>query len=138
MDTEFKYVNDHSICSEADYPYTSGSTGEPGSCQSCEPVTGIQAGSVERIRVGKSSYELRAAIAQQPVSVAIDASGIAFQLYSSGILTTSACGTSLDHGVLAVGYGSQDGHDYFIVKNSWGPNWDLEKISTLHPLPKNP
>jgi KDEL-tailed cysteine endopeptidase len=63
------------------------------------------------------------AIAQQPVSVAIEADQSTFQLYSSGVLT-AACGTNLDHGVLAVGYGTwTDGTDYYKVKNSWGTSW---------------
>jgi len=65
------------------------------------------------------------AVAQQPVSVAIEADRLVFQTYTSGIISSTTCGTNLDHGVLVVGYGTDatTKQDYWILKNSWGPTW---------------
>jgi C1A family cysteine protease len=66
---------------------------------------------------------LREAVSQQPISVAIEADSRTFQLYTSGVITSESCGTNLDHGVLVVGYGEEDGIAYWLVKNSWGDSW---------------
>ena len=64
---------------------------------------------------------LAKAVAEQPVVVAVDASHQSFQLYEKGIYYNSNCSSkSLDHSMLVVGYGTQNGEDYWIVKNSWG------------------
>ncbi|KAI3440798.1 Pept_C1 domain-containing protein [Psidium guajava] len=73
-----------------------------------------------------SEGALLKALANQPVSEAIDAGGFQFQFFSKGVFT-GACGTDLDHGVTAVGYGtSEDGTKYWLVKNSWGEEWGEE------------
>jgi cathepsin L len=70
---------------------------------------------------------MKAALANGPVSVAIEADKSIFQSYRSGVITNARkCGKKLDHGVLAVGYGTEDGEDYFLVKNSWGASWGVK------------
>jgi C1A family cysteine protease len=72
-----------------------------------------------------NELELTYAVARQPVSVSIEADSKSFQLYKSGVYDNPDCGTTLDHGVLAVGYGtdSESGKDYWLVKNSWSTGW---------------
>merc|ERR1711907_762044 len=108
------------VATERSYPYTA----RDGSCKSSY-TTAIPRGGVTGFRDINSESALLDAVANTgPVSVAIEADQSSFQLYKSGVLTGS-CGTNLDHGVLAVGYGSSGGTDYWKVKNSWGASWGM-------------
>jgi len=127
MDYAFKYViNKGGLCSEVAYPYTSGTTGQNGACNeaSCTINTNLDIASYTDVQTN-SDTALMSALDKNPVSVAIQANQPAFQLYKSGVLT-GTCGANLDHGVLAVGYGTYtDGNDYYKVKNSWGTSWGM-------------
>lgn len=65
---------------------------------------------------------MKAALTQQPLSVIIQSNQRTFQTYSTGVLS-SGCGTNLDHAVLAVGYGTENGQEYWLIKNSWNTWW---------------
>jgi len=126
MDNAFTWAKKNGgICTEDAYPYVSGTTKTSGTCQTtCSKVAAAAPQSYTDVTVN-SDAALMSALNKQAVSVAIEADQSAFQLYSSGVLT-AACGTTLDHGVLAVGYGTwTDGTDYYKVKNSWGTSWGM-------------
>jgi len=123
MDNAFEWIQSNGICTEDAYPYTSGS-GVTGTCKkTCTPVA---TNTGHHDVPAKDEDALKSAVAVGPVSVAIEADKSAFQLYSSGVLDSSSCGTNLDHGVLVVGYGTDSGKDYWKVKNSWGATWGEE------------
>jgi len=119
MDDAFEYAMDTGMCAETAYPYTA----KGGDCQKCDSVVEISS----CVDVTKNNQvDLKEAVSMGPVSIAIEADTKAFQLYTSGVLTGDACGTNLDHGVLIVGYGEEQGTEYWLVKNSWGPSWGDE------------
>lgn len=116
MDGAFQYAIDSGMCSEEQYSYTA----KGGDCEKCDPVVEISS----CVDVTKNNQlDLKEAVSRGPVSIAIEADTKTFQLYTGGVLTSSACGTNLDHGVLIVGYGAESGTEYWLVKNSWGPSW---------------
>jgi len=123
MDNAFSWIEKNGgLCAESAYPYTSGTTKTAGTCdKSCTSVEGSKV--TNFVDVSKNSdTAMMTALSKQPVSIAIEADQKDFQLYKSGVFT-GGCGTNLDHGVLAVGYGTLDGEDYYLVKNSWATTW---------------
>lgn len=122
MDNAFQWVESNGIASEAAYPYTSGG-GTTGSCRTSKELSPVVKISGFTDVTPDSPSALMSAVAQQPVSIAIEADKSVFQLYSGGVMDSTACGTNLDHGVLLVGYSSTGDSPYWKVKNSWGSSW---------------
>ncbi|XP_035226475.1 cathepsin L1-like [Stegodyphus dumicola] len=121
MDQGFEYIKKNGgIDTEQSYPYTA----EDGTCHFKKANVGATCTGFVDIPSGDESALQKAVATIGPVSVAIDASQFSFQLYSGGIYDEPNCSTqTLDHGVLAIGYGTEDGTDYWLVKNSWGTSW---------------
>ncbi|KAM0943997.1 putative fruit bromelain [Dioscorea sansibarensis] len=119
-DGAFKFViQNGGLTTETNYPYRA----TQGSCNSQKEASiAAQINGFEDVPTNNEAALLNA-VANQPVTVVIDAGGSAFQFYSSGVFTGN-CGTELDHAVVAVGYGQDsDGTKYWLVKNSWGESW---------------
>jgi len=120
-DSALKYMINNGQCSETSYPYTSGVTKTAGPCQKCSS-SGVKFSSCSDV-TPKDQVALKGAVAIGPVVIAIEADTRYFQSYSSGILDSTSCGTTLDHAVEIVGYGTENGIDYWKVRNSWSSAW---------------
>ncbi|KAL1562491.1 senescence-specific cysteine protease SAG39-like [Salvia divinorum] len=118
MEHAFSFViQNGGLASDTNYPYT----GTQGACNHNTPSSLSTTISGFSFVPSGDETALLAAVANQPISVAIDPR--LFQFYHSGILT-GECGTSLTHAVTLVGYGeSEDGIKFWLLKNSWGTGW---------------
>jgi C1A family cysteine protease len=125
MDDAFQFILDNKgICQESDYPYVAKDEACKKTCMSVSTITGFADVKYDPSHPNDETALMKAVMVQ-PVSIAIEADQSVFQLYSGGVITSSACGTNLDHGVLIVGYGTDNktNVDYWLVKNSWGNKW---------------
>jgi len=121
MALAFKYLEGPGQNTEANYPYTSG-RGITGKCDKSKEGGSVKTTGYKNVSRNNPN-QLKAALDKTVVSVAIEADKTVFQHYQTGVITSAACGTRLDHGVAAVGYGTENGQEYFLVRNSWGPSW---------------
>lgn len=121
MDLAFRYAESNPLETEAEYPYVAHTGIFACKYDKSKGVVGVK---TYNDVTPRSSDALKAALQHGPVSVAIEADQPVFHQYTGGIITSSSCGTSLDHGVLAVGYGVDSAKgEYYIVKNSWTTGW---------------
>jgi len=135
MDQAFTYIKKNGgIDTEESYPYKA----RDQRCKfSADNVGATDNGFVD-IEAGDEDALTDALATIGPISVAIDASHSSFQLYREGIYNEKRCSSSqLDHGVTAVGYGSNDQGDFYIVKNSWAEVWGMEGYIMMSRNKKN-
>jgi cathepsin L len=118
MTNAYKYLLKNEIVSRDDYPYSA----VQGSCKAANYDGILSVTNYKSLASGDVDAHI-AALQNQPLSIAIASSSSVFMQYKSGIISSSACGTSLNHAVNLVGYGSENGRDFWIVRNSWGTNW---------------
>ena len=113
----------------SDYPYSS-SAGQVAACQYDKSKGKVTVRSWAYTQK-ESVKALKQALMDAPVSVSVQADQPVFHQYKSGIIDTEECGTELDHAIIAVGYGSENGKDYFIVRNSWTTKWGEEGYARI-------
>merc|ERR1712003_65348 len=124
MDYAFKYIKSNGgIDTEESYPYKA----KNGKCHFSKSDVGATDTGFVDIPEGDEAALQKAVATVGPISVAIDASHFSFQFYHSGVYNEKHSSSSqLDHGVLAVGYGTYQGTAYWLVQNSWGPSWGMK------------
>ena len=121
MDGALRYAQDHGVMFEHDYPYK-GLTREGCKANWAMDTTRI----TDFVDVPSMNPEqLARAVMKGPVATAVQGDSMVFMQYAGGVITDESCFSSkeVNHAVLVVGYGEDNGLPYFLVKNSWGETW---------------
>ena len=119
MTDAYNWVKNNGIMNETSYPYQTARK----SCRyvpsenvtSCKGFVKLPSGSESELKRGVATIG--------PISIGIQAALPSMQFYSKGIYFDSDCNDKINHAVLVVGYGSENGTDYWIIKNSWSHRW---------------
>nr|AAH60424.1 MGC68723 protein [Xenopus laevis] len=121
--SSFRYIIDNGIELESIYPYQ----GKDGKCSYTPVKKAPRCTSYRQLPYGNEATLKQVVGLMGPVSVAIEGSRKTFRMYKSGVYYDPNCGGStVDHSVLVVGYGAEDGVEYWLVKNSWGTSFGDE------------
>ncbi|XP_023233485.1 cathepsin L1-like [Centruroides sculpturatus] len=123
-DHAFEYVkNNGGIDTERSYPYEA----KEDKCRFKRQNIGATCMGFVSLPPGDEEILKQAVATIGPISVGIDGSTWSFQLYKEGIYDDDNCSNEhIDHAVLVVGYGTENGKDYWLVKNSWGTSWGMQ------------
>jgi len=114
-----EYVQQQGLCSETDYKYTA----RDGQCRDSQCTPTLKPGALTGYTNVSGEPGILQALQVGPVSVLVEADTSAFQFYHSGVLDSPSCGSQIDHAILATGYGTLSGKNYWNIKNSWGASW---------------
>jgi len=138
LDAAFKYMQQHALSSQKDYPY-SGVAFRGGKVSKCleQPRNLVNTTSALLQSYGKVYFDnMLGALMNGPLAAAVNAASREWQSYASGVLVDS-CGGSLDHHVLIVGYSRSPGSTTYLVKNSWGKRWGESGYISLRRKPES-
>lgn len=119
MANAFEYAQNNALMLEADYPYVGVSSGD---CMQEDAKGKVKVARYINI-VPNDQMQLKIAVSMGPVTAAVSSTDPIFQFYKDGIISSENCGSMVDSAVTIVGYGQDQEHDYWLVKNSWGTDW---------------
>ncbi|XP_033725315.1 cathepsin L1-like [Pecten maximus] len=123
MISSYEYIiKNKGVDTQASYPYT----GKNGKCNFQKKNVGATLTGYGTIHKGSELALQKAVATIGPIAVAVDGATESFEMYKSGILNDPNCKQIVDHSLLVVGYGTLNGTDYWLMKNSWGTSWGMD------------